>query len=186
MALEITFRDLLRQLNKLNESLEPLRCLLPEDPLNLEVALVQHLRESVEGASGWIEDCLAQVEAALEGLNRCDLNGTKRALTGCQASFDETEKTFSGELLSYDKLREIVSLGARRKDVWLIWSQSVKRDLEVCRYELNLTRKALTACWQELADQAVTTNVAVRASSLGTRLPMRTPSPGELDIKGAT
>lgn len=186
MAMENTFRDLLRQLKKLNDSLEPLRCLLPEDPMNVELALVQHLRESVEGASGWIEDCLAQVQAAQDGLNTCDLNRTKRALAGCQASFDEAERTFSAELLSYDKLREVVSLGARRKDVWLIWSQSVKRDLEVCGYELDLTRKALTACWQELAEQAVTTNVAVRANSAGTQITMRTPQFGELDIEGVT
>jgi hypothetical protein len=145
MALEGTFRQLFAQLKKLNEMLDPLHCLLPDDPLNMEVALVQHLLESVETASGWLDDCLEQSQSALHRLgNWADLNRSRKALSQCQASFDEVERTFSTELLSYDKIREITSLGARRKGVWLIWSNNVKRDLDVCLHELDLTRKALT------------------------------------------
>src|ERR1700758_5150483 len=125
MALETTFRELFRQLKRLKETLDALRCLLPDDPLNLEVALVQHLRESVDNVSGWLDDCLDQSQAARDVLGQpVDLNRSRRALTRCQTSFDEAERTFSAELSSYDKLREIVGLGSRRKGVWLIWSQN--------------------------------------------------------------
>src|ERR1700751_5052108 len=127
MALETTFRELFRQLKRLKETLGGLRCLLPDDPLNVEVALVQHLRESVDNVSGWLNDCLDQSHAAQDA-QAADLNRVRRALAGCQASFDEAERAFSAELSSYDKLREIVGLGTRRKGVWLIWSQNVKRD----------------------------------------------------------
>ena len=70
MALEGTFRELYGQLQKLKETLDPLRCLLPDDPLNLEVSLVQHLRESVESVSGW--------QVAFSGL-RAVRDGTRQS-----------------------------------------------------------------------------------------------------------
>src|ERR1700756_5737233 len=105
MALETTFRELFRQLKRLKETLDALRCLLPDGPLNVEVALVQHLRESVDSVSGWLDDCLDQSQAAHDALGHpADLNQSRRALTRCQVSFDEAERTFSAELVSYDKL----------------------------------------------------------------------------------
>jgi hypothetical protein len=155
MALNTTFRELYRQLKSLRETLDALRCLLPDDPLNTEVALVQHLRESVDGVSGWLDDCLVQSQIARIAVEQdSDMSHSRRALTHCQASFDEAECASTAELLSYEKLSEVVRLGGRRKGVWIIWSQNIKRDLESCCYELNLTRKALTACWQELAEYA--------------------------------
>lgn len=187
MAMELTFRQLFEQMKRLKEMLDPLRCLLPDDPLNMEVALVQHLRESVETASGWLEDCLDQSQAAQNNLRRsADLNRSRRALTRCQTSFDEMERTFSAELLSYDKMREITGLGARRRGVWLIWSQNVKRDLDVCRYELDLTRKALTACWQELAEHAGTTNISVQATNVGQQITPSRSEVGELETESVT
>ena len=186
MAVENTFRELFRQLMKLKETLDPLRCLLPEDPLNLEVALVQHLRESVDSINGWLNDCIEQLQAAQNALGHADLNRPRRALAACQKSFDETERAFSSELLSYDKLREVVSLGARRKGIWIIWSQNVKRDLEVCRYELDLTRKALTACWQELAEHAGRMNISVQTTSIGQQITSGRSELGELEIEGVT
>jgi hypothetical protein len=187
MALETTFRELLRRLKKLKETLDALRCLLPDDPLNLEVALVQHLRESVDNVSGWFDDCLDQSQTARDALGQpADLNRLRRALTRCQASFDEAERAFSAELSSYDKLREIVRLGSRRKGVWLIWSQNVKRDLDTCRYELDLTRKALTACWQELAEHAGTTNISVQATNVGQQITARRSELGEVEVEGVT
>ncbi len=186
MALENTFRELFTQLKKLKETLDPLRCLLPDDPLNVEVALVQHLRESVDSTNGWLDDCIEQVQAAQKALGHADLNRPRRALTQCQRSFDAAEGTFSSELLSYDKLREIVSLGARRKGIWRIWSQNVKRDLDTCRYELDLTRKALTACWQELAEYAGTTNISVQATNVGQQITASRSELGEMEIEGVT
>lgn len=187
MAMELTFRQLFEQMKRLKEMLDPLRCLLPDDPLNMEVALVQHLRESVETASGWLEHCLDQSQAAQNNLRRStDLNRSRRALTQCQTSFDEMERTFSAELLSYDKMREITGLGARRRGVWLIWSQNVKRDLDVCRYELDLTRKALTACWQELAEHAGTTNISVQATNVGQQITPSRSEVGELETESVT
>jgi hypothetical protein len=187
MALETTFRQLFGQLKRLKEMLDPLRCLLPDDPLNLEVALVQHLRESVETVSGWLDDCVDQLQAVQDSLSGSgDLNRSRRTLTRCQASFDEAERTFSAELLSYDKMREITGLGARRRGIWLIWSQNVKRDLDTCRYELDLTRKAFTACWQELAEHAGTTNISVQTTNVGQQITAGRSEIGELEIEGVT
>jgi hypothetical protein len=81
MALEATFRELFRQLKRLKEMLDPLLCLLPDDPLNMEVALVQHLRESVETVSGWLDECLEQSQTAQDALGHsADLNRSRRAL----------------------------------------------------------------------------------------------------------
>ena len=187
MALETAFRELHAQLKKLKETLDPLRCLLPDDPFNLEVALVQHLRESVDGVSGWIDECLQQSQVAQQGVGQpADLNRARRALTLCQASFHEVECAFSHELLSYEKLRDVASLGARRKGVWRIWSHNVRRDLDVCRHELDTTRKALIACWQELAEHAGTTNVSVQATNIGQQIRTTKSVLGDLEIEGVT
>ena len=79
-----------------------------------------------------------------------------------------------------------VVLGARRKGVWLIWSQNVKRDLDTCRYEIDLTRKALTACWQELAEHAGTTNISVQATNVGQQITTRRSELGEMEVEGVT
>lgn len=187
MALEGTFRQLYGQLQKLKETLEPLRCLLPDDPLNLEVSLVQHLRESVDSVSGWLDDCLQQAQAACKATGHAvDLNGARLALTLCQNGFHDAERTFSAELLAYDKVREIARLGARRRGVWLIWSSNVKRDLEGCRYELDATRKALTACWQEIAERAGTTNISVQATNVGQQITTTKAELRDLEIEGVT
>jgi hypothetical protein len=187
MALETTFRQLSVQVERLKEMLDPLRCLLPDDPLNTEVALVQHLRESVESVSGWIDDCYEQSRAAQNNLNRsADLSRSRKALTQCQTSFDEAERTFTAELLSYDKMREVASLGARRRGIWLIWSRNIKRDLDVCRYELNLTRKALTVCWQELAEHAGKTNISVNTTNVGQQISTGKSELREFEIEGVT
>jgi len=83
-------------------------------------------------------------------------------------------------------MREITGLGARRKGVWLIWSHNVKRDLDVCRYELDLARKSLTACWQELAERAGTTNISVQATNIGQQITPRRSEIGELEVEGVT
>lgn len=187
MALETTFRELFRQLKTVKETLDALRCLLPDDPLNMEVALVQHLRESVDSVGGWLDDCLDQSQAALLRIGQpADLNQVRSGLTICQTSFDEAERTFSAELLSYDKLREIVMLGARRKGVWLIWSQNVKRDIDVCRHEMGLARKSLTSCWQELAAHAGMTNISVQATNVGQQITARRSELGEMEIESVT
>jgi hypothetical protein len=171
MGRETAFRELFTQLSKVGETLEALRCLLPDDPLNTEVALVQHLRESVDTLSGWLDDCFEQSKAAREDAGQsADMTRSRRALNLCQASFDQAQHTFAEELSSYEKLREIMALGARRKGVWLVWSRNVKRDLDGCRYELDQTRKALTACWQALAEQAGTTNISVQATNVGQQI----------------
>jgi hypothetical protein len=187
MALETTFRQLHGQLKRLKEMLDPLRCLLPEDPLNLEVALVQHLRESIETVSGWLDECVAESQAAQAAVeSSTDLSRTRKALNRCQASFDQADGAFGAELLSYDKLREIARLGARRRGVWLIWSDNVKRDLEACRYELDVTRRAMTACWQELAEHAGRTNISVQTTSVGQRITASRTDVGELEVEGVT
>ena len=176
MALEITFRELFTQLNDLKATLDPLRCLLPEDPHNVEVVFVQHLRESVESVNGWLDHCLEHLQTAQNALGHANLNRPRRALTLCQTSFDEAERTFAAELLSFDKLREITRLGARHRDtsrlrdIWRTWSHNMMKDLDVCRYELGLTRKALTACWQELAEHAAQTSISVRTTNIGQKI----------------
>ena len=187
MALKITIRELIERLKMLTETVDALRCLLPDDPLNLEVALVQHLRESVDTVAGWLEGCTEHSLAAQSALGPpADLNHLRKALALCQTSFDEAERTFSAELVSYERLREIVGLGVRRKGIWRIWSQNVKRDVDVCHYELDRTRRALTTCWQELAENAATTNISVQATNIGQQISGKRSDLGAMEVEGVT
>ncbi len=114
-----------------------------------------------------------------------DLRRSRKALALSQTSFDEAEHTFSAELFSFDRLREVARLGIRRKGIWLMWSQNVKRDIETCRYELDLTRKALTACWQELAEHAGSMYVS-QATDVGQPILAKRPQLDGIEVEGVT
>ena len=69
-------------------------------------------------------------------------------------------------LASYDKLKELVRLGNERR-TWLPWASSTRQGIEQCREPLEQTSKALSACWQELAERLGMMNISVQATSIG-------------------
>jgi hypothetical protein len=183
MALEATFRQLNRQLKKLQDNLVALRLTVSEDkPLNGESALADQLEDSVLDAMGFLEECLKESGLALKAARYpVDLDRARCALTVCQERFHQAERRFAAELVSYEKLRDLASLGGKRGGAWFSWGNTVKHGLEQCRSPMEAVSSALAGCWQEIAERVGTTSVSVRTTNIGQKIVARS---SELEDRG--
>jgi len=172
VALEATFRELFTQLRRLNDTLLALRLTVGEDkPLKGEAALVDHFEDSILELMGRLDECLKAVRVAQKAVGHpLDLDGARRALAKCQESFHRIEQQFLADLVSYEKLKDLASLGSERRGEWLPWANSVKHGLEQCRPPLDDASKALAACWQEIAERVGTTSISVQATNIGQKI----------------
>ncbi len=189
MALEKTFRRLSEQLRKLNDALFALRLTVVEDkPLRGEVALVDDFENAVEDLVGWLEEARgAASEAERRVGHPVDLERTRRALTTCQERFHRIEQGFSTDLVAYERLKDLAGLGSERRGEWQGWASIVRKGIEQCRQPLESTSKALSDCWQEIAERVGTTVVSVQATSIGQKFDLGMSAEGkELHRKGVT
>jgi hypothetical protein len=171
VALEATFRELFSELKKLQDTLVALRLTVVEDkPRKGDAALVDHLEDSILDLMGLLDGCLKAARAAHKAVGHpLDLDGARRALTSCQEGFHQIERQFAAELVSYEKLKDLASLGVRGGE-WPPWANSVKQGIEQCRQPLDASSKALAACWQEIAERAGMTSVSVRTTNIGQKI----------------
>jgi hypothetical protein len=172
VALEATFRELFIQLRQLNDTLLALRLTVGEDkPLKGEAALVDHFEDAVLDLMGLLDECLKATRVAQKAVGHpVDLDGARRALAKCQECFHRIERQFSADLVSYEKLKDLASLGSERRGEWLPWAGSVKHGLEQCQQPLNGASKALAACWQEIAEHVGMTSISVQSINIGQKI----------------
>jgi hypothetical protein len=182
VALEATFRELSVQLRKLNDTLLALRLTVGEDkPVKGEAALVDHFEDTILDLMGVLDECLKAARVAQKAAGYpLDLDRARRALAKCQESFHRIEQQFSADLLSYEKLKDLASLGSERGGEWLPWAGSVKHGLEQCRQPLDGTSKALAACWQEIAERVGMTSISVQATNIGQKIVVKAPEAEEM------
>ena len=173
MALEAAFQELVAQLGTLRDSLMGLRVTVVEDrPLVGGVILADTLGDSVEDLLGWLEEAL---EGAVEGQQAVghptDVDRARRSLTACQEQYNRIAHRFSSELISYERMEQLTSLGHQRGRGWLAWTDSVKEALDRCQQPLYDTNQALFFCWREIAERAGMTSVSVQA--IGQQISLR-------------
>lgn len=187
MALEATFRELYTHLRRLHDTLLALRVTVAEDkPLKGEAALVDHLEDTILELMGLLGECLTSARAAQKAVaHPLNLDRARRALTNCQERFHQIEQQFAADLVSYEKLKDLSSLGSERRGEWLPWASSVKHGLEQCRQPLDLASKALAGCWQEIAERVGMTSVSVQATNIGQQL-VSAPDVRDSEKEGAT
>ncbi len=181
MALEATFRNLSVALDLLHDALNTLHVTLGDKPPDQELALVEGLENSLLDIMGELHEAR---KAALQARRNVglqpDLDRARRALTGCQQRFHRIEQQFSSNLVSYDRLRELVRLGEKGKE-WRSWSESTRQGIEQCRPPLEQTSKALASCWQDLAERLGVLNLSVHTIGQQIQLPESTPEPVETE-----
>ena len=171
VALESTFRGLCDQFKRLQDNLKALYLTVAEDkPLSGEAALVDCLEETVMETMGLLDGCLSCSHSAQKSVAQPDLDRARRALNKCQEHFHKAERQFSDELVSYEKLRHLASIGGRRGKEWASWAGSVKYGMEQCKEPFDESSKALAACWQELAEHSGNTSIVVNSRSLGQKI----------------
>jgi hypothetical protein len=187
VALETTFGELNNQFKRLQDNLVALRLTIAEDkPLTGEAMLVDRLEDSTTETMGLIEECLSASRLAQKAVTHPALDRARRALNKCQDRFHRAERQFSDELISYEKLRDLASLGGKRGREWASWAGSVKHGLEQCREPLDGASKAMAACWQELAEHSGNTSIVIRSRNLGQKITVRAPETAEGFSKPAT
>lgn len=170
MALEATFRQLSVALHKLDDALSALQVTVGDTPPNDETALADALENTVLDMMGTLHETR---KFALQAQNAVahpkDLENARHALTLCQERFHRIEQQFASDLVSYNSLNELARLGKERRP-WMPWASAAKQGIEQCREPVDEASKALTACWQELADRAAGTSVSVRNSVVGQKI----------------
>jgi hypothetical protein len=134
-----------------------------------------------------LDESLKAVRAAQKAVGTVtDLNAARRALTICQERFHRLGQQFALELVSYEKLKDLATLGTERRGEWLPWSNSVKEGIEQCRQPLEGADKALAACWQEIAERVGMTSVSVQATNIGQKIVSKLEDGAELMPEGVT
>ena len=182
MALEATFRELLSELRKLQDTLVAVRLTVVEDkPVRGDAALVDQFEDTILDIMGTLEEGLKAARSAQKAVELpTNLDNARRALTICQERFHRIEKQFATELVSYEKLKDLASLGSERRGEWLPWSNSVKEGIEQCRQPLDGASKALAACWQEIAERVGMTSVSVQSTNIGQKIVSRLEDSAEM------
>lgn len=184
MALEATFRNLSLSLDLLHDELNTLHVMVGDRPPDVELALFDGLENALLDLLGELHEARKSALNARRALGpRRDLDGTRRALTACQHRFHRVEQQFLCNLVSYEKLKELVRLGEKGKE-WRSWAESTRRCIEECRQPIEQTSKALAACWQELAERLGMVNLSVNA--IGQQISVPKPSATPVEPEGVT
>lgn len=167
MALEASFNQLSEQLQQLDEALAELHQSVIEKPRKHDVVLVDLFSDAVDELCGW----LAEAEfAAREGISAAvldSLSPVRRSLKTCQEKLNLIADRLISDLLCYERIAELTSLGCNRGGEWMIWTRNVKTALDACRTPLYEVNQAIFACWLELTERLGTTTVTVQATNIG-------------------
>jgi hypothetical protein len=187
MALEATFRTLFLQLKKLCDTLNAILLTIGDKPPRRGAILADELDNTVLDMLGRAEDARTAARAAEKAVGSpLDLDRARRALAKCQENFHRVEQQFANELVSYEKLKNLASLGNERGGEWKAWAGGMKDAIEQGRQPLEETSKALAACWQELAERLGMTNVSVNATNIGQQITSSGSELHDLDKQGVT
>jgi hypothetical protein len=174
MALEATFRTLFVQIRKLCDTLNAVLLTVGDRPANRGAVLVDELENTVLDMLGLAQDARTAARVAQKALaSPMDMDRARRALAKCQENFHRVERQFSNELVSYEKLYNLASLGSDRGGEWKPWAGSMKDAIEQGRQPIEETSKALAACWQELVEHSGTTSISV--TTTGQKIIARSP-----------
>jgi hypothetical protein len=178
VSLQTEIQSLCAQLQRLQEGLLSLRVTIEEDrPLEgASVMLLDAFGDATQDALGWLEEALETVEpaAALKGCQAFDVNQARQALVFCQEQFNRINQRFSSDLVSYERIAELMRLGQERRGEWRGWTISVRQSLEGCQQHLYDTSHALFRCWQEIAERVGMTSVSVQSTNIGQQVTVPT------------
>jgi hypothetical protein len=189
VSLRTEFQGLCAQLESLDETLSRLRTGVDDHPSSGAAPhLLDAIGDAVEDARGWLEEALAlaaPVGAGQErGPNGFDVNRARQALVFCQEQFNRIMSRFTFDLVSYDRVSQLMRLGRERRGEWQTWAGLVKQELEGCQQQLYDTNQALFRCWLEIAERVGMTSVSVHTTTIGQQVTV--PQNPETTAEGTT
>ena len=176
MALRVELENLGCQLERMHEVFSDLRRLLDDHPSEGDkVLLLDSFGDSVEDLLGWMEESLQRCAPLLPSKtdgrgNDFDANVARQALVVCQALFNQQMHCFLVDLVSYEKVAQLLQFGRERGGEWQTWAKGIKMELENCQQHLFLTSQVLFRCWVELAEWVGITSISVRTTNVGQQI----------------
>jgi hypothetical protein len=169
MALEKTFQGLSMQMRRLRDRLVELWLTVVEDrPPKKQHKLADDFADAVDDLRGWIEEGLQSAADAEHSVGHpLDIDKARRSLVRCQEQFARIEERFVSGLASYERLDDLSTMGRERDSQWTKWTSAVRQGVDHARLQIEVTGKALTDCWQELAERVGMTTVSINSTNIG-------------------
>jgi len=186
MALEATFRQLSVSLHKLHDALSALQITVGDKPPNDEVALADGLENTVLDIMGTLHEIRkVALEAQKAVTHPTDLDSARHDLTQCQDRFHGIEQQFASDLVSYENLNHLARLAKERRP-WIPWAKAFGQGIEQCRGPFDAASRALSSCWQELAEHLGNVNISMKATNVGQQITVGKPKVEDWEIEGVT
>jgi hypothetical protein len=186
MALEKSFQEQTRQLRRVRDRFLEVLLTLREDCPG-ELAIADDLGDTFDELRGWLEEALNAAAGGEKSVGHpTDLDGARRALQRCQEQFDKVDERFFSGVASYEKLDNLSNTGKNRDSEWTPWADAVRQGIDHCRQEIEESRSALKACWQEIAERVGTTNVSINTTNIGQKIVAAQAEAGDMMEEGVT
>lgn len=168
MALETEFENLTKELFRLGDVLRDLEVAVGDrPPASNDVKLVENFNDATDELQGWQREAIA---ASIEGQNALghpmDVDRARRALAACQKQTNQIARSFWWQLGSYERIDELMRLGRERGGEWPAWGGSVKEAIDRCQSAMAEVSRAISYCWQEIAERVGMTTVSVQATGI--------------------
>jgi hypothetical protein len=172
VSFRVEVENLGSQLERMHEVFSDLRRLLDDHPSEGDkVLLLDSFGDTVEDLLGWLEEslqrCAPLLPAKAGEANDFDANLARQALVVCQDLFNRQMHRFLVDLVSYEKVAQLLKLGRERGGEWQTWAKGIRMELESCQQHLFLTSQVLFRCWVELAEWIGMTSISVRTTNVG-------------------
>jgi hypothetical protein len=120
---------------------------------------------------GWLEELLATAgEGYAAARYPHNLGRAARALVASHEQFQRLSRRTAADLMTYERIDGLMSLGRQRRGEWQAWSGGVREALERCQQCLDQSDESLLACWREIVERVGSNPVALQSTSISQHL----------------
>ncbi len=172
MTLEATFQNLCSGIAEWSQYVQDLRVTIVEDkPLGGDRALIDQLGDATYDVRGHLEEALEFADEARRAVEMNSINSdlARRRLASCNERINNAMKNYL-DLISYERVGELVEMGAEFGREGQAWVGSVKSALDQCRQMMHKVNQLILQSWLELTDRMAISPVAVHATNIGQQI----------------
>ena len=186
MSLEVAFDKLCSDLQRLRGTLHDFNVNVEDKPESQSVRLVDDVSDEVTELFALSEESLSAAEEARRAAGAAfDPNQMRRSLATSQKHFYNLSRNLSSDLLSYERISELVRFGRGHRD-WQGWVDSVRQGLETCRPGVEAVEDAYFQCWHEIAERVTTGPFSLHTTNIGQQITTAAVESAETTREGVT
>jgi len=170
LSLEASLDKLCNDLRRLRGVLRDFNVNTQDKPDSESVHLVDDVSDEVTELFGLSEESLSVAEETCRAAEPpFDPSRMRRSLASSQRHFYSLLRNLFSNLLSYERISELVQLGREHRD-WRGWVESVRQGLETCKPGVEAVQEAYFQCWQEIAERVTTSPVSLHTTNIGQQI----------------